>query len=99
MCSDPGQVQGPPPQVEAPAGVTISGSSCVFLRIFGVTLLLPCRLTHLWNGSRHLCSSSTGEERPTLQQVAENIRERRYRRVVVMAGAGISTPSGIPDFR
>uniref|UniRef100_A0A3B5LPL0 NAD-dependent protein deacetylase n=1 Tax=Xiphophorus couchianus TaxID=32473 RepID=A0A3B5LPL0_9TELE len=35
----------------------------------------------------------------TLQDVAKNIRERRCKRVVVMAGAGISTPSGIPDFR
>uniref|UniRef100_A0A096MAX3 NAD-dependent protein deacetylase n=1 Tax=Poecilia formosa TaxID=48698 RepID=A0A096MAX3_POEFO len=34
-----------------------------------------------------------------MQDVAENIRERRCKRVVVMAGAGISTPSGIPDFR
>uniref|UniRef100_A0A8C3VQE1 NAD-dependent protein deacetylase n=2 Tax=Catagonus wagneri TaxID=51154 RepID=A0A8C3VQE1_9CETA len=31
--------------------------------------------------------------------IAELIRTRACRRVVVMAGAGISTPSGIPDFR
>ncbi|XP_067256302.1 NAD-dependent protein deacetylase sirtuin-3, mitochondrial isoform X2 [Chanodichthys erythropterus] len=35
----------------------------------------------------------------TLKDIAENIRERKFRRIVVMAGAGISTPSGIPDFR
>ncbi|ROL41174.1 NAD-dependent protein deacetylase sirtuin-3, mitochondrial [Anabarilius grahami] len=34
----------------------------------------------------------------TLKGIAENIRERKFRRIVVMAGAGISTPSGIPDF-
>ncbi|KAM4744196.1 NAD-dependent protein deacetylase sirtuin-3, mitochondrial [Anableps anableps] len=50
---------------------------------------------------RGLFSRGGGEsvQQQTLQDVAENIRERRYRRVVVMAGAGISTPSGIPDFR
>ncbi|XP_016101368.1 NAD-dependent protein deacetylase sirtuin-3-like isoform X1 [Sinocyclocheilus grahami] len=35
----------------------------------------------------------------TLEDIAENIRERKFKRIVVMAGAGISTPSGIPDFR
>uniref|UniRef100_A0A671RFE2 Sirtuin 3 n=1 Tax=Sinocyclocheilus anshuiensis TaxID=1608454 RepID=A0A671RFE2_9TELE len=35
----------------------------------------------------------------TLDNIAENIRERKFKRIVVMAGAGISTPSGIPDFR
>ncbi|XP_055115214.1 NAD-dependent protein deacetylase sirtuin-3, mitochondrial isoform X4 [Symphalangus syndactylus] len=35
----------------------------------------------------------------SLQDVAELIRARACQRVVVMVGAGISTPSGIPDFR
>lgn len=68
-----------------------------------VKLLLPCRQTNVWDASRDLCSHDggrgPGEERQSLQEMAKKIRERRYRRVVVMAGAGISTPSGIPDFR
>lgn len=40
-----------------------------------------------------------GKQKLTLQDVAELIRKKECRRVVVMAGAGISTPSGIPDFR
>ncbi|KAK2869518.1 hypothetical protein Q7C36_001389 [Tachysurus vachellii] len=35
----------------------------------------------------------------TLEDIAKGIREREFKRIVVMAGAGISTPSGIPDFR
>ncbi|XP_034385375.1 LOW QUALITY PROTEIN: NAD-dependent protein deacetylase sirtuin-3, mitochondrial [Cyclopterus lumpus] len=62
-----------------------------------------CRRTHppRPNGPRGFSSRGGGpaEERLTLEDVAKNIRERRYERVVVMAGAGISTPSGIPDFR
>ncbi|XP_047666588.1 NAD-dependent protein deacetylase sirtuin-3, mitochondrial isoform X3 [Tachysurus fulvidraco] len=34
-----------------------------------------------------------------LEDIAKGIREREFKRIVVMAGAGISTPSGIPDFR
>ncbi|NP_001170802.1 NAD-dependent protein deacetylase sirtuin-3, mitochondrial [Oryctolagus cuniculus] len=45
-------------------------------------------------------SGSRGRpERFSLQDVAELIRTGACQRVVVMAGAGISTPSGIPDFR
>ncbi|XP_069713267.1 NAD-dependent protein deacetylase sirtuin-3, mitochondrial isoform X3 [Phaenicophaeus curvirostris] len=40
-----------------------------------------------------------GKQKLSLRDVAELIRKKECRRVVVMAGAGISTPSGIPDFR
>ncbi|XP_053368510.1 NAD-dependent protein deacetylase sirtuin-3, mitochondrial [Clarias gariepinus] len=39
------------------------------------------------------------EQKMTLEDIAKGIKEREYKRIVVMAGAGISTPSGIPDFR
>ncbi|XP_056134236.1 NAD-dependent protein deacetylase sirtuin-3, mitochondrial isoform X2 [Lampris incognitus] len=54
-----------------------------------------------WNGVRGLFGGGGGavDRQQTLEDIAENIRELKCRRVVVMAGAGISTPSGIPDFR
>ncbi|KAK5874406.1 hypothetical protein PBY51_019350 [Eleginops maclovinus] len=68
-----------------------------------------CRQTNSlwWNGTRGFFSRGGGggggggasEEQQTLEDLAMNIREKQYKRVVVMAGAGISTPSGIPDFR
>lgn len=39
------------------------------------------------------------KQKMTLEDIAKGIRAREYKRIVVMAGAGISTPSGIPDFR
>ncbi|KAM5183380.1 NAD-dependent protein deacetylase sirtuin-3, mitochondrial isoform 2-T2 [Callospermophilus lateralis] len=39
------------------------------------------------------------KEKLSLQDIAELIRVRACQKVVVMVGAGISTPSGIPDFR
>ncbi|XP_074086763.1 NAD-dependent protein deacetylase sirtuin-3, mitochondrial isoform X2 [Macrotis lagotis] len=43
--------------------------------------------------------SGHGGEKLSLQEIAELIRTKACQRVVVMVGAGISTPSGIPDFR
>ncbi|XP_072495688.1 NAD-dependent protein deacetylase sirtuin-3, mitochondrial isoform X1 [Notamacropus eugenii] len=40
-----------------------------------------------------------GGEKLSLQDIAEMIQTKACQRVVVMVGAGISTPSGIPDFR
>ncbi|XP_075401227.1 NAD-dependent protein deacetylase sirtuin-3, mitochondrial isoform X2 [Tenrec ecaudatus] len=69
--------------------------------------LLPAR--RLWGAggggwplSLMACTAGGGgsaNQQLTLQEVAELIRTRACQRVVVMAGAGISTPSGIPDFR
>ncbi|XP_054293593.2 NAD-dependent protein deacetylase sirtuin-3, mitochondrial isoform X4 [Pongo pygmaeus] len=42
---------------------------------------------------------SSDKGKLSLQDVAELIRARACQRVVAMVGAGISTPSGIPDFR
>ncbi|KAK2853623.1 hypothetical protein Q5P01_006284 [Channa striata] len=47
----------------------------------------------------HFSCGGGGAKQHTLEDIAKNIREQQFKRVVVMAGAGISTPSGIPDFR
>uniref|UniRef100_A0A1A8QF81 Sirtuin (Silent mating type information regulation 2 homolog) 3 n=1 Tax=Nothobranchius rachovii TaxID=451742 RepID=A0A1A8QF81_9TELE len=59
------------------------------------------KLCFRWDGRRALFSRGGGEPvKPwMLEDIAKDIRELKYNRVVVMAGAGISTPSGIPDFR
>ncbi|CAK6979260.1 NAD-dependent protein deacetylase sirtuin-3%2C mitochondrial [Scomber scombrus] len=86
-------------------------SRTVSANCFGERILCPaqgaaalCRQTNSprWDGARGLFSRGGGGaavEQQTLESIAKSIREQRYKRVVVMAGAGISTPSGIPDFR
>lgn len=57
-------------------------------------LAAPCIRSGRWFFSR----GSTDSEL-TLDQLALNLKQQKYQRVIVMVGAGISTPSGIPDFR
>ncbi|XP_028812967.1 NAD-dependent protein deacetylase sirtuin-3, mitochondrial isoform X2 [Denticeps clupeoides] len=53
-----------------------------------------------WQQTRGIFGrQSGGTKQQSLDDIAKGIREREYKRIVVMAGAGISTPSGIPDFR
>ncbi|KAM3625380.1 uncharacterized protein V6R79_011226 [Siganus canaliculatus] len=65
------------------------------------TLCPAAGATAFCRSARGLFSQGGGAagEQQTLENIAKNLKERQYKKVVVMAGAGISTPSGIPDFR
>ncbi|KAE8202646.1 hypothetical protein CF327_g7814, partial [Tilletia walkeri] len=43
--------------------------------------------------------SDVNEDGPTIENVAQLIKTGQVKKVIVMAGAGISTSAGIPDFR
>ncbi|XP_032495151.1 NAD-dependent protein deacetylase sirtuin-3, mitochondrial isoform X6 [Phocoena sinus] len=50
-------------------------------------------------GASSVSGSGGHGQKFLLQDIAELIKTRACQRVVVMVGAGISTPSGVPDFR
>ncbi|KAM8969468.1 NAD-dependent protein deacetylase sirtuin-3, mitochondrial isoform 2-T2 [Sarcophilus harrisii] len=56
-----------------------------------------CLFSGIFGGSG--AGDGHGGEKLSLQDIAELIQTKACQRVVVMVGAGISTPSGIPDFR
>lgn len=57
------------------------------------------RAPHWCGLQRWFFSRGSGDSDLTVDQLVLNLKEHKYKRVIVMAGAGISTPSGIPDFR
>ena len=90
----------------------MEGRHCSFLpasaRLSSVTWLLSFSISIPGGGWSISCfagaSSDTGggdhsQKKFLLQDIAELIKTRACQKVVVMVGAGISTPSGIPDFR
>lgn len=42
---------------------------------------------------------SSTPEKATLESIAESLKSGHYKRILVVAGAGISCSAGIPDFR
>lgn len=42
-------------------------------------------------------SSSSSADRLTLEKVVESLKEGQYKKVLVVAGAGVSVSAGIPD--
>ena len=52
----------------------------------------PCTLTE---EEKH----SVFNGQPDIAELCKRLREKRYQKIIVMAGAGISVSAGIPDFR
>ena len=61
--------------------------------------LLVSQNLFLFDFRKHFCTGSGKITIKQLSDVAGMIREHHVKNIVVVAGAGISTPSGIPDFR
>ncbi|XP_053135155.1 NAD-dependent protein deacetylase sirtuin-3, mitochondrial [Hemicordylus capensis] len=82
-------VEGSMAKMAITCGVRIQGAT----RSFSVSTAL----TMFFGSSKG--GNTGGNEKLTLKSVAELIQKKECQRVVVMTGAGLSTPSGIPDFR
>uniref|UniRef100_A0AC11BZU6 Sirtuin 3 n=1 Tax=Ovis aries TaxID=9940 RepID=A0AC11BZU6_SHEEP len=84
---------------EGRSGVPMATVSRFFPRVFWTIPGGGWSVSCFAGASSDTGGGGHGQKKFLLQDIAELIKTRACQRVVVMVGAGISTPSGIPDFR
>lgn len=63
------------------------------------SLLRKCSVTRFNQRSRDSSSSTADTEWNTIEKIAASLKDGKYKRILIVAGAGVSCSAGIPDFR
>ena len=63
------------------------------------SLLRKCTVTRFNKRSRDSSSSTADTEWNTIEKIAASLKDGKYKRILIVAGAGVSCSAGIPDFR
>ena len=56
-----------------------------------------CSALHQSSSSSRDSSTSTSPERVTLESMVESLKEGKYKKILVVSGAGVSVSAGIPE--